>query len=115
MVYDALLDFRYSPGDATLRLIPKLEGRFAVVHPLFWAIGQRDGDRISIQIERTFGSTEPPAQTVGGTKNSVLHYGNGSKLKPTESCGVYQSFAVPQIRLVEGMTVRGRLCLLSFS
>lgn len=72
LVYDALLDFRYLPGDRTLRLIPRLDGRFAVLHPLFWAVGWRDGRTVGLRIERCF-APEPPLvavlETPAGTRS----------------------------------------------
>jgi uncharacterized protein (DUF608 family) len=55
LVYDALLDFFYSPEDGVLRLDPKLEGRFPVVHPLFWGVGEAHGRAVSLRVLRTFG------------------------------------------------------------
>ena len=54
LVYDALLDFFYSPLDGILRFNPAVDGRFAVVHPLFWGIGEKVGSRISLNIKSLF-------------------------------------------------------------
>ena len=58
LVYDALLDFFYAPADQTLRLLPQFAGSFPVVHPLFWAVGTRTGDRLTLTVLRVF--TETP-------------------------------------------------------
>ncbi len=58
LVYEALLDFVYRPAARVLRLQPRLQGAFAVIHPLFWARGWAGEDRIELSIERVFGGAE---------------------------------------------------------
>jgi len=59
LVYDSLLDFFYAPGSKTLRLCPNIDGTFALIHPCFWGLGKTEksgeGERISLNVRRTFG------------------------------------------------------------
>ena len=57
LVYEALLDFFYTPGEQTLRLLPQFTGSFPVVHPLFWAVGTQTGNRLTLTIQRVFAET----------------------------------------------------------
>ena len=54
LVYDALLDFFYSPADGVLRLNPQLPGTAAVVHPLWWGIAETHGSSITLRIDSVF-------------------------------------------------------------
>jgi len=54
LVYDALLDFFYTPADGCLRLNPCLTGTLAVVHPLWWGLADVAEDSIALRIERVF-------------------------------------------------------------
>jgi len=54
LVYNALLDFFYTPEDGTLRLDPQLEGKVAVIHPLWWGIADSADGQITLTIERVF-------------------------------------------------------------
>ncbi|MFH1571495.1 MAG: GH116 family glycosyl hydrolase [Gemmatimonadota bacterium] len=56
LVYEALLDFTYRPGDAVLRLHPLLEGRLAVVHPLFWGTAHHGDGETRLVVSRRFGA-----------------------------------------------------------
>ena len=56
LVYDALLDFAYWPGEGVLRLHPRLRGKLAVIHPLWWGLAEVGDDEISLRIERVFNS-----------------------------------------------------------
>lgn len=53
LVYEALLDFWYEPGEGVLRLNPQLEGTVAVVHPLWWALADVDAKEITLRFVRT--------------------------------------------------------------
>lgn len=59
LVYDAALDFWCEPGNGTLRLAPLWEGRFAVVHPRFWALGEHQttagSETVSLTCRQVFG------------------------------------------------------------
>ena len=57
LVYDALLDFCYWPGDGVLRLNPSLEGRLAVVHPLWWGLATVGPEKVSLRFQRVFASS----------------------------------------------------------
>jgi len=54
LVYDALLDFFYTPADGCLRLNPCLAGKLAVVHPLWWGLAEVSDESISLKVERVF-------------------------------------------------------------
>ena len=58
LVYNALLDFFYTPEDGALRLNPQLRGTVAVVHPLWWGLAEVSDNEITLKIERVF-SDEP--------------------------------------------------------
>jgi hypothetical protein len=55
LVYDALLDFSYTPEDGALCLRAPGPGRYPLVHPLFWAIADvaEDGT-VTLSVRRTF-------------------------------------------------------------
>ena len=59
LVYDALLDFAFDAGPGVFRLAPQFDGRFALVHPRFWATGTQttgqDGGTLTVEIVRVFG------------------------------------------------------------
>jgi hypothetical protein len=52
LVYQAWLDFFYAPGEGTLRLLPVADGRYPVVHPLFWGVVDREAPRTQLHIRR---------------------------------------------------------------
>lgn len=54
LVYDALLDFFYTPEDGALRLNPQLQGTVAVVHPLWWGLAEVSDNEIRLKIKRVF-------------------------------------------------------------
>ncbi|HYE05830.1 MAG TPA: GH116 family glycosyl hydrolase [Planctomycetota bacterium] len=56
LVYEALTGFACEPGEGALRFAPLHDGVWPLVHPRFWALGERRGDAFTLRIERTFGA-----------------------------------------------------------
>jgi len=54
LVYDALLDFTYTPESGLLRLNPLISGRLAVLHPLWWGIAETNDDSVGLTIRQVF-------------------------------------------------------------
>jgi hypothetical protein len=55
LVYDAWLDFFYTPADGALRLRVPAPGRYPVVHPLFWGTLDAAADGTAVlTVSRTF-------------------------------------------------------------
>ena len=73
LVYDALLDFTYEPESGVLRLNPQFAGRFAVLHPLWWAIGETKGGKTSVRFEQVF-ATKPIAVKAVEVQNPDRSY-----------------------------------------
>ncbi len=108
LVYDALLDFAYTPADGTLRLLPRLGGRFAVVHPLFWAVGERKGSEMTLQVRRVFGERElwiRQLETLAGVPKIVQSQGAAPTATPA-SHGVYTRHPITPFRLTAGTCLR---------
>jgi len=105
LVYESMLDFAYSPDDGVLRLCPTLAGRFALVHPLFWALATRDGARLSLTIERVFSQQPLTIRAIEVPRAAGGVTVAGEALKPTGGDGVYRRFVVGPITLDAGVTV----------
>ncbi|MHB9130212.1 MAG: GH116 family glycosyl hydrolase [Armatimonadota bacterium] len=83
LVYDAWLDFFYTPGDGVLRLRKTTPGRYPLIHPLFWATAEISDDQVTITIRRIFSEqplTFTALQESGGNviplmKTAELHEG----------------------------------------
>jgi hypothetical protein len=102
LVYDALLDFSYAPREGVLRLVPQFQGRFAVVHPLFWGQGQRDGERLSLRVRKLFASAAPVInwlETAPGVRALRV---NGTRVESAGQAGVYARFKIPAFVLQQG-------------
>ena len=105
LVYDALLDFFFSPAEGALRLAPRLNGRFAVVHPLFWGVGTTEGSRVSLHVTKV--RTERalwvrlldiPAPV------SAVHM-HGQALRQNGTLGVYRRYAVEPFQMKADATL----------
>ncbi len=104
LVYQATLDFFYWPAEGVLRLSPMQDGRFAIVHPLFWATAQRQGGSIRMTIRKTFGRT-PRLQGLElppGAREAKM---GGKALAAAGAMGKYKRFACPATELAEGATI----------
>ena len=69
LVYEALIGFHYNAVTGQLRLDPQVEGRFPVVHPLFWGVGEKKGERVTLRIVRRFGAAAPQSDSVTVSSN----------------------------------------------
>jgi uncharacterized protein (DUF608 family) len=102
LVYDAMLDFVYWPEEGVLRLSPQFSGTFPVMHPLFWAVGRRQGGRTELDVREVFAEglavryLELPA---GATS---LRFGN-ARIKACRPSGRYLRFAIPLQQLRPGL------------
>lgn len=50
LVYDATTQFWYEPETGLLRLWPIRNGKFAIVHPLFWGVAERQGRQLCLTV-----------------------------------------------------------------
>jgi uncharacterized protein (DUF608 family) len=113
LVYDAMLDFFFTPADGVLRLVPKFEGTFPVIHPLFWATARHDGPTITLTIEKVFplaaGSAAPPAiRQIETTAPAVLLAGRPARR--VGDLGLYTRYALPNpVALKPGATIAWEL------
>ena len=64
LVYEALLGFNFNAATGKLQLDPQFEGRFPVVHPLFWGIGEKQNGRVTLRIVRRFGAAAPAGDLI---------------------------------------------------
>lgn len=64
LVYEALIGFHFDAVTGKLRLDPQFEGRFPVVHPLFWGIGEKKAGRVTLRIVRRFGPAAPRGDVI---------------------------------------------------
>lgn len=55
LVYDAWLDFFYTPATGVLRLNPSLTGRYPLLHPRFWGSVEMADGKATLTIQRVFG------------------------------------------------------------
>jgi hypothetical protein len=107
IVYDAMLDFFYAPAEGRLRLEPKWVGRFAVVHPLFWAIGSRDEKegRVRLEVRRVFADWPLTVRTLELAAGTGSVEVQGRQYSRESATDVYDSVAIPEIELEPGTTL----------
>jgi len=101
LVYQAAADYAYWPAEGTLRVSPSMEGKFAIVHPLFWALGEKKGSRVSVTVRNVWTRQKlaVTALELPATAATV----NGAKLAPAGKHGVYRRFTLPSpVVLTEG-------------
>jgi hypothetical protein len=105
LVYDALLDFRYEPGEGVLRLAPILEGSFAVVHPLFWGKGRREGKAIRLEVRRVTTDQAIAVRRIETPRSvSDLRCG-GAACRRVDADEVYARFDCGSISLQPGTVI----------
>jgi hypothetical protein len=85
-----------------LRLVPQFQGRFAVVHPLFWGQGQREGERLSLIIRKLFASAPPVINWLETTSGVRALRVNGTRVEPSGQAGVYARFKITPVVLQQG-------------
>lgn len=105
LVYDALLDFWCEPRTGVLRLNPQFTGRFVVIHPLFWGIGQRNGKCVSLVVQRVFGSPPPVVSRIEVEVGAETLRVNGVAAEPDGCAGAYVRFRIPAIVLLPGVEI----------
>jgi uncharacterized protein (DUF608 family) len=98
IVYQALLDFVFHPAQGVLRLAPQLSGSFPVIHPTFWAVGRRQGRRVSLDIRKVFEAklTVRWLEVPGEVRAVTL---DGRPLTQAQPHGLYKRFAIVPVRL----------------
>jgi len=64
LVYDALLDFAYTPASGLLRLNPLISGRLAVLHPLWWGIAEVSDDSVDLTVRQVFTERNPNISSI---------------------------------------------------
>ncbi len=105
LVYEGLLDFMYRPDEATLRLCPLLEGRFAIVHPLFWALGERTGNDISVRVRRVFAKRPLAVEYLETTQKNPRLKSGGRFCEAAATRGAYHRFKIRAVNLAEGAVI----------
>ena len=106
LVYEALLDFQYSPEEQVLRFAPGIRGRFALIHPTFWATGESDGGTASVRIERVFA---PTSITIGYLElpKLIKQISVDKKMvSPTQVRGGYAQFKIAPLDVRPGATIK---------
>lgn len=102
LVYQAALDFVYWRSDKTLRLSPTIEGKFAVVHPLFWAVGEKLGGKISLTVQKVWTKQPVEVETIEVPVGKSVTI-NDKALTQSAQAGVYAQFTLPApVTLKEG-------------
>ena len=96
LVYEAMLNFSYRPAEQVLRLSPMLAGRFAIVHPLFWGVGERQGELIRVKVERVFGGAVLAVSQLEVLASSGEVRANGAALTRVQTRGEYAWLALPE-------------------
>jgi hypothetical protein len=104
LVYTAAADYAFWPAESALRVAPSMEGKFAIVHPLFWAIGEKKDNRVSVTVRNlwtrrklTVTTLELPTETVAVS---------GVNLAPVGKHGIYTRFMLPTtVVLTENATI----------
>ena len=110
LVYDALLDFFYAPGEQTLRLRPQFTGSFPIVHPLFWGLGTQTENRLTLTIQRVFAKTPPTIRFLEtGTEVSAVKIKGACSTKK-EPAGVYVRHEIVPFVLEPGANLAWELC-----
>ncbi len=95
LVYDAWLDFFYTADTGSLRLRTENNGKFPIVHPLFWATAEINDGAVTLQIQRTFasGKTITSLELPSG---AIAKSANGTLLKTTGLVGNYTVYELPE-------------------
>ncbi len=108
LVYEALLDCVYLPAEGVLRLQPRLlRGAFAVIHPLFWARGRRDGCRVSVRVERVFATAPLAVRELEAEAAAGRPWCDGQPLHRTGLRGTYARYALPDaVPVAPGVELR---------
>jgi len=94
LVYQAAADYAYWPAEGVLRVSPSMEGKFAVVHPLFWAVGEKKGHRVSVTVRQVW-TRQNLCVTALELPTANVSVG-GVNLATTGKHGVYERFSLPQ-------------------
>lgn len=109
LVYDALLDFFYAPAEQTLRLLPQLTGSFPVMHPLFWGVGTRNGNRISLRIRRVFAGSPPWVRFLETDVSAGSVIIDGVRSSQRVGAGVYARHEIAPFALAPGASLSWEL------
>jgi uncharacterized protein (DUF608 family) len=109
LVYQGLLDFVYRPAEETLRLNPCLDGRFALVHPRFWAVGSRrvlkSGlQELSLTVKHVFGEGALNVTRLEAPKGAVVKIG-GQECPRSAGTDRYDLVTIPPAALRPGTTL----------
>lgn len=110
LVYDAWLDFCYAPQDGTLRLLPGSDGRYAVVHPLFWGIAERSGDRMTLDVRKVFAGTPLEVNVLEVARDRAVLVGDqGEEPQRQEVEHCYRRCVISSRQLIPGERLAWRV------
>ncbi len=109
LVYDALLDFSYTPGDGVLRLRAGHPGRWPLIHPLFWGLANVGEDgTVTLTVRRVF--RPGPAVTALAAPAGAAVWYRGARLSVTMDHGRYAVHDLPDtVNLVAGMALTWKI------
>lgn len=110
LVYDAWLDFFYTPANGALRLRATQPGRYPIVHPLFWATAEvaKDG-AVTLTVKKTFSPT-PLSLNLLAVPATAKVTVDGHPLTAEAGIGNYHNYRLPQpVTLQPGVQVKWRV------
>ncbi|OPZ26890.1 MAG: hypothetical protein BWZ02_01846 [Lentisphaerae bacterium ADurb.BinA184] len=105
LVYDAWIDFAYTPATGVLRLNPPAPGRYPVVHPLFWGTVERsETGRVALTVARVF-SDSPIAFRILETAGAAVTTVGGAPARRLGQAGVYERCDITPVAVREGASL----------
>jgi uncharacterized protein (DUF608 family) len=106
LVYQALLDFVYTPADGLLRLRATMPGRYPLIHPCFWATAEigEDGE-VTLEVKKTFGDHTYELRELEVPVQIHQVSFERTSLTPATAAGQYRIYSLPAAQPIrEGMT-----------
>jgi hypothetical protein len=102
LVYEALLDFFYSPAEGVFRLGTAVPGRYPLVHPLFWGTAQVSADgRVTLAVLRVFGGESLKVTMLELPSSTVSVEAQGRTVTAVEGQNRYNQYELVQPWLLE--------------
>ena len=97
LVYEALLDFVYTPADGALRLRSTIPGVWPLVHPLFWATAKvTDAGDVSLTIDRVFSPEALSIRSLEIPSEAGSVSVDGKSIPASEPRGLYSRHPLPE-------------------
>ena len=99
LVYEAMLDFTYTPADGALRFNPSRSGKFPVIHPLFWAMAEAKGEERILRIVRLFSEQPLAVRCLEAPAGASVAINDGEPVVRLGRRGAYERWGVKDILL----------------